>query len=248
MSSTTIKSQNTGLDFQKVGIIKDSLINPVTTAQRTTLAGTLGVNNKGLAAYDTDELKFYVWTGTAFAVNPVVQSGLTPRGNVAYNATEPVSPLTGDLYVFTTAGTNTWNTSDVVQIGDYVYWDGTIWQFVQGNVVLATTSIAGIVQIATQGEVNTGTDTSKSVTPATLKSWSETKALAKVYFVTGLTLVADTPLTVTHNLGLQNRNSFTFNLMISNSSADVDVDSIDANNLSLTSSVAATADITIIGY
>ena len=36
----------------------------------------------------------------------------------------------------------------------------------------ASTSVAGVVQIATQSEVDTGTDTLKSLTPATLASWS----------------------------------------------------------------------------
>lgn len=242
------KSSYTGKDFLKLGVLKDFLANPLTTSARNTLAGTLGSSNKGLVVYDTDLSTLYIWDGSAFSVNSVVQSGLTPKGNVAFNDTEPVSPTVGDLYVFTNAGTNTWEGSTVVQASDQVYWDGTIWQFIQGNTVQSSDTVSGIIELATQAEVNTGTDAVRAVTPATLASHESTKTFAKTYFASGLSLVANTPLTVNHALALQNRNAFTFNMMVSNSNADVDVDSTDVNNITLTSNVAATVDICVIGF
>lgn len=245
-----MKLINTGHDFQKVGIIKDGLFNPLTAAQITTLAGTLGAGNKGLGVYDTDNFVFKVWTGAAFAANPVAQSGLTPKGGSTFNATEPGSPVTGDLYIFTTAGTNTWGGgSNVVQINDQVFWDGAAWEFLQGNSVQGSTSIQGLVQLATDAEAITGTDTAKAVTAANVAAREASRKVARVYFVGSLTLVADTPLTVTHSLGLQNRDAFVADVKVSNSSIEVDIDSIDVNSLSITSSVAASSvNITVIGF
>lgn len=244
----TIKTSVTGVDFLKLGILKDFLQNPLTNAEMVTLASTLGVAHKGLPVYNITDFKIYHWNGSAFTTNPVTQTGLTPKGSVAFNATEPVAPVVGDLYVFTNAGTNIWEGNTVVQASDQVWWDGTIWQFIQGNVISASESVAGIIPIATQAETNTGTEDLKAVTPLKLATYVTTKKLSKTYFVSGVTLVADTPFTITHNLALQNRNAFTYNVMLTNSSIDVDVDSIDANSCSITSNVAATVDVCIIGF
>lgn len=235
-------------DFNKIGIIKDGLLNPLTTAEITTLAGGLGTAHKGLAVYDTDLSIFKVWTGSAFTTNPTTQTGLTPKGNKAFNDTEPVTPVVGDLYVFTTAGTNTWEGSTVVQIGDQVYWDGTIWQFVQGNTIGATEAVPGVVELATQAETNTGTNDTTAVTPLKLATYvAGTKKLAKVYFAS-ITTVANTPFTVTHSLGLQNRDAFVASFKYANSEVDCDIDSIDVNSCSVTTNAALTGEITIIGF
>lgn len=247
--ATTIKAINTGHDFRKTGIIKDALANPLTTSARNTLAGTLGAGHDGLFVWDTDEKILYVFNGTIFvAATPAVQSGLTPKGNVAFNDTEPVAPVVGDLYVFTNAGTNTWNTSDVVQAGDFAWWDGTTWQFVQGNVIAASSTVSGIVELATDAETITGTDTVRATTPANVAAREASRKVARVYFVSGVSIVADTPLTVNHALALQNRNAFTYNVVVGNSSVDVDCDSTDINNITLTSNVSVTADVTVIGF
>lgn len=244
-----IKQINVSHDFLKLGVIKDALQNPLTTAARTTLAGTLGASNKGLAVYDTDEAKIYHWNGTAFATNPTITSGLVPQGNVAFNATEPGSPSVGWLYVFNTAGTNTWGGgSNVVQIGDQAWWDGTTWQFIQGNVIAASETVAGIAEIATQAETNTGTDDATTITPLKQKGYHDNRKVARAVFAGSITLVANTPLTCTYDNAIQNRDAFTWNFMVSNSSVDVDVDSIGTTSCSVTSNIAATGFFTVIGF
>jgi hypothetical protein len=243
-----IKTQNVSLDFLKVGVIKDALLNPLTTSARNTLAATLGAGNVGLPVYDTDLFTIFVWDGSDFTANPVTQSGLTPKGNKAFNDTEPASPVIGDLYVFTTAGSNTWEGTNVVQIGDQVYWDGSAWQFIQGNVIAASDTVAGIVELATDAETNTGTDTTRAITPANLAANHASRKSAKVYFATGITTVANTPLTINHALALQNRDAFVLSFKVSNSEVEVDVDSTDTNNCTITTNVAATGTITVIGF
>lgn len=237
------------LDLAKVSQILNARIHNITTSDRTTLGGTLSGSHKALLVYDTDLNTYYSWNGSAWQSLGTVAGAMTFKGTVAYNASEPGSPAIGDTYVFSTAGTNTWESSDVVQQGDSVIWDGTNWKFIQGNVVVATTSIAGIVELATDAESSTGTDTTRAVTPSGLTQFWTDKKGAKVYFITGASLVANTPLTVVHNLALQNRNGFVINVMDStHNQVDCEVDSTDTNNLTVTSAVSITASITVIGF
>lgn len=76
------------------------------------------------------------------------------------------------------------------------------------------------------------------------------KAVAKTYFASSVSVTANTPFTVTHNLALQNRNAFIINVMNSAHSAiSLDVDSVDANSLTITSAVSLTGlSVTVIGF
>lgn len=238
------------IDLVKVSQLLNFRVHNRTTAERTTLAGTLSSTHKGLSVWDTDLSKLYIWDGSAFVSPGAVAGAMTFKGVVAYNATEPGSPATGDYYVFSTAGTNTWETSDVVQVGDSVVWDGTNWKFIQGNVLAASETVAGVLEIATTSETNTGTDDVRAVTPLKLAGYATTKAFAKTYYAGSLTLVANTPLTVTHSLGLQNRNACVAMVWDSTHSAiSVDIDSVDTNSLTITSAVALSgAQICVIGF
>lgn len=238
------------LDLQKVAQLKNARTHNLSTSARTTLAGTLSTTHEGLSIWDTDLKSLWVWDGSAFVSPGAISGAMVFKGTSANNATEPSSPSTGDYYVFTTAGICTWESSDVVQVGDSVVWDGTSWRFIQGNILAASETVAGVIEIATQAETNTGTDDVRAVTPLKLATYATNKGFAKTYYIGSLTLVADTPLTITHNLNLQNRNSFTINVTdSSHSSISVDVDSVDVNSLTLTSSVALTgAQVCVIGY
>lgn len=234
-----VKVYGHDIDLGKLSSILNAKIHPITTADRTTLAGTLSTTHKGLAVYDTDLLGLYVWDGAAFVVQGGITGAMTFKGIVAFGATEPSSPAIGDTYVFSTAGTNTWNTSDVVQIGDSAIWNGTDWSFIQGNVLAATETVAGVLEIATDAEMNTGTDDARAATPLKVKNYIAARGLAKTYYNNSLTLVANTPLTITHSLALQNKNAFCYRIADStDSEVSVDVDSVDVNSFTITSAIA----------
>lgn len=241
---------NHDIDLQKASELLNFKIHNITTSTRTTLAGTLSTTHKGLSVWDTDLSALYIWNGSAFVVQGGVAGAMNFKGVVAYNASEPSSPATGDYYVFSTAGTNTWNTSDVVQIGDSVVWDGTNWQFIQGNVLAASETVAGVIEIATDAEMNTGTDDTRAATPLKVKNYIAARGLAKTYFNSSLTLVANTPLTVTHSLALQNRNAFVCKVCDSaHSEVSVDIDSVDVNSFTITSAIAGSGyQVMVVGF
>ena len=110
-----IKQFYHSVDLVKVGELLNTRMHNITTAARTTLGGTMNATNRGLMVYDTDLLALFVWTGAAWAnVSSTVAGAMTFTGAVAFNATEPTTPATGDYYVFTTAGSNTWEGTTVV--------------------------------------------------------------------------------------------------------------------------------------
>ena len=115
--------------------------------------------------------------------------------------------------------------------------------------VATASSVAGIIELATQAETNTGTDDARAVTPLKLATYVSNQALAKVYFASALSLVANTPLTISHNLNLQNKDAFVISVKDSaGSEVGVDVDSVNVNSLTLESSIAATnVTVTVVG-
>jgi hypothetical protein len=79
---------------------QDWLFNKVTTAERTTLAGQLGLANKYVVVSDTDLDQQYIWDGTMWVLyDPTAGTGggsLTDiEGGDAYSIYTPVSPIEG---------------------------------------------------------------------------------------------------------------------------------------------------------
>lgn len=114
-------------------------------------------------------------------INTTITGGLINKGgynaatNVPALAATPIAGIkTGWTYVITTAGTFF---TEAVQVGDMISakQDSPTalahWLLVNKNIpdiVQATTAAQGIVQLATNAEAITGTDTAKVVTPAAL--------------------------------------------------------------------------------
>lgn len=238
------------IDLVKVSEILNYRVHNVTTAERATLGGTLNANHAGLHVYDTDLVQPYYWDGTQWLQAANVTTAMDYRGAIAFNATEPASPEVGDVYVFNSAGVNTWaGATETVEIGDLAIYNGTDWDYVQQNTVDASETVAGVVELATDAEALTGTATGLAITPANLASVIASLKLAKTYFQSGVTLAADVAFGVAHNLSLQNKDSFTISVKDSaGSEISVDVDSVDANNATITSNVALTGiTVTVVG-
>lgn len=233
------------LNFEKVNQIVNARLHNVTTSQRNSLAATLGATNEGLIVYDTDEDQIYVWNSTTF-IPTKVQGAMTYKGTVTSLTTAPVGFDVGSTYVFTgTPGTLTWagqtfSPTSNIEVGDILIYRGSnTWDIVEGNDVAATETVSGNVTLATQGDVNNGTGNGV-VTATTLSAFVNSRKLAKTYFAS-VDLAALTPFTVSHNLGLSNKDAFIVRTATSNGSeVSFDIDSVDTNSFTVTSGVALT--------
>lgn len=199
MTGTGIYKFLSNLDLSKQELQNVKAHN-LTTAQRTTLAGTLDTTDKGLFVYDTDSLKLFAWNGTEFAdVTPAPPQIGRYRAGVAHTDAEPANLVSGDYVIFTSGGTLTnFVPGAVVQIADKAIYNGTTWDLLQGNVDVATTTTVGLVQLATSAEAIAGTDASKAVTPATLEAKIASDNSSR-RIVVRRTLTANTPEDITHN-------------------------------------------------
>ena len=193
--------------------IKNVVAHRVTTAQRTTLGGTLGVAQTGLFVMDTTDLNLYVWNGTAWVnATQIISNAMQIKGEISNantNPAFPASPAVGDVWIVTTnAGTVGGVT---VEIGDQLIYSTSGWFVIQANLGDATTTVKGYVRLATQVEVNTGTDNTTAVTPLTLLTNLDTgNPRAKIYRTAIATLTANTPLTIIHNLNLGNAQDYVY--------------------------------------
>lgn len=142
-------------------------------------------------AYANDTNFIYYSNGTSWVNMTAAGGAMTFKGGVAFDAAEPGSPVTGDTYVFTTAGTNTWEGSNVVEIGDLAIWTGTAWTFVQQNIGAASESAPGYVQLATSAETITGSLTTKATHPAGVLAAIQANRVTSVDGVGGNTLTGD---------------------------------------------------------
>ncbi|PSB26217.1 hypothetical protein [Stenomitos frigidus] len=232
------------LNLNKQALIA-AKVYPLSTANRTALS--LGSSDAGLLAWDTDLNELYAWNGTAWVrAVTTITGAMTFRGGIAASANPPSTPANGDTYVFTSAGTlnGTWSPVDTVAIGDQAIWDSaaSVWRYIQGNVVSASTSVEGTIQLATQTEVSTGTNAQKAVTPSTLAGYVPDNALTARLtrrFATNITsLVVGTPQTVTHNLNLANQNDVVVECWQGGLKVELAVSSSSANAVIVESNVA----------
>jgi len=106
-------------------------------------------------------------------------SSMVFLGSYDANTTDPTDGDVGGTYVVTVAGTGVasfWSTA--LEIGDVIIQENATatteadWVVVSRDIVPASETVAGVVELATQAEVDTGTDTTRVVTPDTLSNYS----------------------------------------------------------------------------
>lgn len=248
------------INLLRVSQLKDFRVHNLTTTERDTLAAALGAANEGIHVWDTTEKRQYYWDGATFVPGvsqSAVTGGMVYKGAISDSATAPVSPEVGFTYVWqggeatlTWAG-QTFSPDAQVSNGDQIiYRETNTWDVFQADVDIATETEAGIAEIATQAEANAATADDKIITPAKLQGFVVARGFAKTYFAGAVNTTALTPFTVSHNLGLQNKDSYVISVKDSASSEImVDVDSVDSNSLTITTNVSTTnLKVTVIGF
>lgn len=163
------------IDLVKVGQLVDARIQNVTSAEASALAAILTTANTGLVVFDTTLNTIRIWDGTAFNnVSSDIEGDVIFKGVINPTNVGSVDKANGYQYVVDTAGTLTasgitFSPDAQVEVGDIVlFTSATEATIFNRNIDAATTDAAGIVEIATQAEVDAGTDTSRVLTPATL--------------------------------------------------------------------------------
>lgn len=172
---------------------------------------------KALIIDDALQSLNYTWSsdkiqGKLDTINTLIAGALTYKGG--YNAStntpsldsSPIAGIkTGWTYTVTAAGNFF---SIPVEAGDMIIAESDTptaeadWTIVNKNVTAASTTVSGTVEIATQAEVDAGTDSTRVVTPATLAQRLSAIVSAGRFSQT-IGTGAATSINVTHNLGSQ---------------------------------------------
>lgn len=191
--------------FSNLDLNQNQIKNAV--LETTTSAGVASPAD-GQIIFDTGSNVLKYWDGAVWQ-SPVTrfEGEIVYKGAVAHDAAAPGTVTNGDLYVFTSAGTATNYGGDVVEIGDYVVYDSNAsdWVVAQGNVIQASTTSKGIVELATNAEAETGTDTDRAIVPSSLTAWADQtdKTVVRKRAYTSQT-INSSGLTLTHSIGKNN--------------------------------------------
>jgi hypothetical protein len=246
------------IDLVGVSQLKNARKQNVTQAEMDALALVLGAENKGLFVFNTDTEESSTWTGTEFKIDaPKVQGAMVYKGAISAPGSMPTDVLAGYTFVYTGPSTTLTWTDQVfapdssIETGDQIVYrgDGT-WDIYDGSEELATESVAGIAKKSSIDETKAGTNTENFVTPAGVSAFVSHRKLTTVFFADNQSLTANIPLTISHNMNLQNKDAFTIRIADSSgNSINAQVQSQDVNSIVITSSVGLTGvKITIIGF
>lgn len=246
------------IDLLNVGQLLNARLHNADNAAEAVLAGLLTASEEGHVIYNTDTDTIKIWDGTQYnSVAPAVAGDVIFQG-VHSDLTAggaPTTVISGSQYIMGAAGTIAWtgitiNPNADVQVGDVVLFTSPTEAYViQRNDVIASETVAGNILLATSAEVIAGTVTDEAVTPATLAAWAANFQFAKTFSAT-VNLPNNTAFNVAHSLALTTKDAFVVNVMDSaGSQISVDIDSVDANNITLTARPAVTgAVVTVVGY
>jgi len=222
---TTVKITNNNVTLDKIAQIGNLRVLGNISGSTGNVAELVIVTD--LASASTTTL------ATSQAIKTYIDNAVGGLGNLegAWDAsvgTFPVgsSPVVGtkkgDYWYVSVAGTVG---GEAFNIGDVIIANKdaasttlvTDWIRLEVNRQQATTTVLGLIQLATQAEVNAITDDARIITPLKLGSYVSTKQFARSYFSASEALVANTPKTITHGLALSNKNAFNVNVMASDS-------------------------------
>jgi hypothetical protein len=189
--------------FVDIDLNKNELVSAV--LQNTT-SGGVSSPVAGQIIFDTGDSVLKYYDGAAWQASETRLDGaLQYKGSVAHDASAASGPQSGDLYVFSSAGTATNYGGTVVEVGDFVIYNGSTWDVIQGNTVDATTSVKGIVELATDTETIAGSDSVRAITPSNLTAWAtqSNKTVVRKRVYSNQT-ISTTGTTLTHGIGSDN--------------------------------------------
>lgn len=204
----------TGLDvLSKVAVATNGHVTEI--AKRTITAADIAavmindaINNGTITTWSSSK----IYEAIQDAIDQVTTGALVYMGE--YNPVTNTPPITTDTeiktgYTYVVSVTGTF-AGEEVEAGDMIIakvddpgTDPDNWQLVNKNIPAildASTTVKGIIQLATQAEVDAGTNNSKAVTPLTLKTVLDARLEGYVAnFGDGATL----SFTLTHGLNTQ---------------------------------------------
>lgn len=169
----------------KDDVVVDTTVNTTISAPGATLNGiSMSAGQRWLARGQTaqSENGIYIWNGAATPATRAADCDVSAEFNQAITTVQQ-GPNAGTSWRQTAVNPTVGSTS-------------IVWTSFGTAAPQASTAVQGIIQLATQSEVNTGTDANKAVTPATLASY--TNLLRK--FAQAVGDGSATSYTITHNL------------------------------------------------
>jgi hypothetical protein len=166
--------------------------------------------------------------------------------NPNYPAGEP-----GYVWVFSASGRIGGASGKIVQAGDSLLCVATSaagdeatvganFEVIQGNVLSASEVVEGLVLLASQSEVDAGTNDSKAVTPLKLETKLSDRLAAEGYEET-IGDGVETSFTITHNLGKKYPHVSIYEIA-TETLAGATVTAIDTNSLTVSFNVAPPVD------
>lgn len=180
---TTIKINANAVTLPKLQQIGSLTVLGNTTGATANVAEVVIVTDLGSATSTT--------LATSLSIKNYIDNAVGGLGNLegGWSAASGAFPVgssptagtkAGDYWYVTTAGTVggvAFNVGDVIiaKINGASTSSAADWIQLEVNRDQATTTVLGLIQLATQAEVNTGTDTQKAVTPATLAGRTATE-------------------------------------------------------------------------
>jgi alpha-D-ribose 1-methylphosphonate 5-triphosphate synthase subunit PhnG len=183
------------------------------------------------------------------AVNKTYVDGLIstslkpPTGlDASTNPNYPASTA-GDTYLITVAGKVGGSSGQVVNVGDLVVCQttsaggdeasvGSDFFILESNRDQATETVKGVARLATQSEVNTGTDAETIVTPVTLQT-KLTNTINNNTYTTAIGNGTDTTFSITHSLNSSAVHVIVRETTLPGQFIITDISIVDANNVSV---------------
>jgi hypothetical protein len=212
----------------------------------------------GRVMYDTVNNRILYDTGTTLqtvaTLNDVTGAlnfigGYNVTTNTPNLTTPPAGTVNkGDFYVVTTGGTFF---TETLEVGDsliaQVNNPSTLadWVILQANVIYASETNAGVIEIATQIETDAETDDLTAITPLKLGTYVANKGLTKKVSFTSQT-VSTTPLVLTHNLNTREIQVAVFDSATYDEYV-VQVVATTVNTVTITANSTVTANVNVIG-